>query len=418
MTALFLTFAFRTNAQVNDTPLSKIEALVELHGDAPYVGEPLRLVVRSAFHAPVANDRLIQPDLTDFDWQQFGVDSTNQELIEGFWMPVITRVLMIYPLRPGKLTINSFKRRVTYFNSNGERTETEITSQPVSIEVRSHESLEGKDNYWIPAKNLQITDQWSPEPDNIQAEDTAQRTITIEADGLTADRLPNLPSFRAPGVITFAGPVQRETIITDQGPLARIVYRWRIRPVSQSAAIAPPVKIRWFDVTNRQMREAIIPERRVAFVSSTQETKSRQETKFLNLLSFRPVLAFLLAFMMMSAISYLFVTLQLNDINFWRILLVSLGLFVLLALSAWRNDQLKFYSILAKLRKTDPLTWRIIEGDLKYSRLVNELEATIYGDRPASGPHSLMRLALTSFIIFVRVLFWLNHIKSSETSIF
>ncbi len=418
VTALFLTFAFRTNAQVNDLPYNKIEALVEIRGDAPYVGEPLRLVIRSAFHAPVANDRIIQPDLTDFDWQQFGVDSTSEELIEGFWMPVITRVLMIYPLRPGKLTINSFKRLVTYFNSHGERTETEISSQPVSIDVRSHESLAGNDTYWIPAKNLRITDQWSPEPDNIKVEETAQRTITIEADGLTADRLPNLPSFRAPGIITFAGPVQRETIITDEGPLGRIVYRWRIRPVSQSVAITPSVKIRWFDVSNRQMREAVIPERRVAFVSSSQERKSSQGIKFSNLLSFWPILAFLLSFLMMSAIGYLFVSFQLNDMTFWRVLFVSFGLFALLALSAWRDDQLKFYSIITKLRKTDPLTWGMIESDVRYSGLVNNLEATIYGDRPASRPGKLINFALTIFIIFVRTQLGHKHFKSSKSSIY
>jgi hypothetical protein len=249
-------------------------------------------------------------------------------------------------------------------------------------------------------------------------EETAQRTITIEADGLTADRLPNLPSFRAPGIITFAGPVQRETIITDEGPLGRIVYRWRIRPVSQSVAITPSVKIRWFDVSNRQMREAVIPERRVAFVSSSQERKSSQGIKFSNLLSFWPILAFLLSFLMMSAIGYLFVSFQLNDMTFWRVLFVSFGLFALLALSAWRDDQLKFYSIITKLRKTDPLTWGMIESDVRYSGLVNNLEATIYGDRPASRPGKLINFALTIFIIFVRTQLGHKHFKSSKSSIY
>lgn len=418
MIFLLLALASHVEAQSNEAPFSKIDASVELHGEAPYVGEPLRLVIRSAIHAQVANDRIIQPDLTDFDWQQFGVDSTSQELIDGFWMPVLTRVLMIYPLRPGKLTINPFKRRIIYFSPNGERTETEISSSPVSIDVQSHDALTGKDSYWIPAKGFRITDQWTPEPDKIQFEETAQRTITVEADGLTADRLPNLPPFRAPGVITFAGPVQRETIITDQGPLGRIIYRWRLRPVSQAVATAPPVKIRWFDITRREMREAVLPERRVAYLGSTPEKKPSQTFKFSDHLSSRSILAFMLAFIMMGAAGFLFISCQLNDPAFWRRLFASTGLFVSLFISALRDDSVKFYSLLKKLRKTDPLIWRVIEDGEDYAGFFNELEATIYGGRPAPNSGRLLRTAFAIFKIYSKTLMQRRRKQSSGTDPF
>ena len=57
MIFLLLALASHVEAQSNEAPFSKIDASVELHGEAPYVGEPLRLVIRSAIHAQVANDR-------------------------------------------------------------------------------------------------------------------------------------------------------------------------------------------------------------------------------------------------------------------------------------------------------------------------------------------------------------------------
>ncbi len=402
-TALILVLSGNARAQVNDVPYSKIEVSVELHGEAPYVGEPLRLVVRSAIHAQVAKERIIQPDLTDFDWQQFGVDSMSQEFIDGFWMPVISRVLMIYPLRPGRLTIDSFKRHVTYFGSNGERMETEIISRPVTIEVRSHDTLAGPDANWIPARNLRITDEWTPQPDNIPSEETAQRTITIEADELTADRLPNLPSFRAPGIITFAGPIQRQTIITDHGPMGRAIFRWRIRPVSKAIATAPSVKIQWFDVIQRQMREAVIPERRVAFHAAGQTTVSVEEKKISEFLATRSFVAFLLAFVMTVAASFLFTSMSLNDIAFWRSLIGSLRLFVSLAITGLRDDKLSFYATLNKLRKTDPLTWRTIENGGTYSALIMDLESMIYADRKINYSMSLWKRALLIFKIYLTV---------------
>jgi hypothetical protein len=413
-TGVFLALRCSACAQVNEVPFSKIEASVELQGEAPYVGEPLRLVVRSAIHAQVANERMIQPDLTDFDWQQFGVDSMSQEFIDGFWMPVMSRVLMIYPLRPGRLTIDPFKRHITYFGSNGERMETEILSRPVTIEVRSHDALAGPDAYWIPARDLRITDEWTPESDNIPLEETAQRTITIEADGLTADRLPNLPSFRAPGIITFAGPIQRQTIITDHGPLGRAIFRWRIRPASQAVATAPSVKVHWFDVSKRQMREAFIPERRVAFRASGHIRKSGEETKLSEFLTTRSLVAFILSFAMTAATGFLFVSMRFNDMAFWRSLFGSLRLFAILVISGWRDDKFTFYATLHELRKTDPLTWRTIENGEMYSALIQDLQSMIYAGRLAKNSMSLWKRALAIFKIYLTIRLRQQSLESTE----
>ena len=80
---LFLILTSSAEAEPENAPQSKIEAYVELPADTPYVGEPLRLVLKSAIHAPIAKDRITQPSLTDFDWQQFGVDSFHDELKIG-----------------------------------------------------------------------------------------------------------------------------------------------------------------------------------------------------------------------------------------------------------------------------------------------------------------------------------------------
>lgn len=399
--AFCLATASLARAQTTEAPYSTIEANVELHGEAPYVGEPLRLVIRSAIHAKVANDRIIQPDLTNFDWQQFGVDTVSEEFIDGFWMPVISRVLMIYPLRPGKLTIDAFSRHVTYFGPSGERTEIDIASKPVTIDVRSHDAIAGTKDFWIPAGNFLVTDEWSTEPDRIPFGETTLRTITIKAEGLTADRLPNLAPLRAPGIITFASPVHRETIITDRGPSGRAVYRWRIRPATRSVALAPSIKIRWFDVLKRQMREAVVPERKVAFLPPGGTVTSSEMNPFSIYLSGRSIIAFILAFVITGASGFLFVTFRFNDPSLWRSLTGSLRLFILLYAAAWRHDLTGFYELLYRLKKTDPVTWKIIEDQHEHSALIEDLEPAIYGHGSTPESLGLMRRALKLFRIYL-----------------
>jgi hypothetical protein len=116
-------------------------------------------------------------------------------------------------------------------------------------------------------KSLTVTDKWEPEPDRIRPGETAHRTVVVEAVGIGAERLPPAPKLRSPGLITFAGPVERTTTLTPAGPIARAVYRWDVRPVTASPATLEAVHIPWFDTVSRQMRDAVLPPRQVAFLS-------------------------------------------------------------------------------------------------------------------------------------------------------
>ena len=97
--------------------------------------------------------------------------------------------------------------------------------------------------------------------------------MRIEALGLTADRLPPAPLMRAPGVIAFAYPAERVTEITPQGPVARALYQWDIKPVSQDAAELPPVEIAWFDTRARQMKLASVAAVKIKLLSQVAASR-------------------------------------------------------------------------------------------------------------------------------------------------
>lgn len=368
-------------ATAAEAPTGKFDAYVELPKDAPYVGEPLRLVLRSSVHARVASDRFEQPALTDFDWRQFGVDSSSEELVDGFWEPVLTRVLMIYPLRAGRLTIEPFKRRVIYMAENGDRAETELVSRPFDIEVRPRDGIGDPADFWLPAKSLRIDDRWEPDPDKIPFGETAKRVVTVEAAGLSADRLPPPPRFRAPGVITFAGPVERETIVTDQGPIARAVYRWSVRPVSTTPAIAPAIRLPWFDITARTMREAAAPERRVAFLDATQSARANVS---LGLLAPRPLLAAALGFVSTAAAAVLALS---PEAASWRRLATRWRRLRRLRAAARAGDAAAFRRALDEVSKAEPDGWRRVAAQDDIAPALAALDAELYArERPAARP--------------------------------
>lgn len=379
-----------TGATLAEAPLGKFDVVVELPKEAPYVGEPLRLVLRSAIRARVANDRIVQPALTDFDWRQFGVDRSSEEFVDGFWMPALTRILMIYPLRAGRLTIEPFKRRITYLTDEGDRAETEFVSQPVTIDVRARDDAGEMASFWLPANALRIADRWEPEPDRIQPGETAKRTVTVEAEGLTADRLPPLPKFRAPGVITFAGPVERQTIVTDRGPIARAVYQWKVAPATRAPAIAPAIRLPWFDISARMMREAEAPERRVAFMEA-QQPQSAPAGVLSGLLSPRPLIAAALGFVSTAAAACLLAAPRAGGQS-WRMRMKRWRLLHALRDAARKNDIVAFRDRLQELSKIDPEFHRRVALRHDIEPALTAIDAILFAREPPA-PVPLARLA-------------------------
>ncbi|HEY8065956.1 MAG TPA: BatD family protein [Methylosinus sp.] len=374
-------------AQEEDAPVGRVEVRVELPAQTPYVGEPLRLVLRSAIRGRILLDHIIQPSLVDFDWQQFGVDSSSEEMIDGFWTPVVERVLMIYPLRAGRLTIPSFTRRIAYRIDESGRVETEFASAPFEIEARARDGLVPPGESFLPARSLRITDSWEPEPDKIPFGETARRMVTVEAEGITADRLPPLPNFRAPGIITFAAPVERRTIVTDQGPIARAVYRWSVRPVSSIAAFAPPIRIGWFDVVTRRMRESAAPERRVAFLETARDQAAARERTSRGLLAPKPLIAALASFVATIAVVFLLAALPRRALGRRP---AALGA---LRRAASAGDVAAFRHASSQLAQADREGWRRIVAREDIGAPLAALDACLYGRKSATRPPPLALLA-------------------------
>jgi hypothetical protein len=102
----------------------------------------------------------------------------------------------------------------------------------------------------------------------------AHRMVTIEAKGITADRLPPAPRMRAPGAVIFGSTVERSTKMTPEGPIARGVYHWNFVLTTALPVTTGVIVIPWFDTKSRQTREAVIPSRTMAFATVPRENSA------------------------------------------------------------------------------------------------------------------------------------------------
>ena len=265
---LFVVLGQATPARAVEPGDLTLTVTPEINGNAaPFSREMVLLRIRGVYRQPILLEEIIQPSLANFSWTQLGRDLWSKtRLADGQNAVAFERVVAVFPHRPGDFTIDPFIHRLTV-NDGGARTVIDVRSPPVSLPVATWTKPTGgpdvKEPWWLPATDVTITDSWSPDPETVKIGESTRRIVTIEAQGMIAEGLPPRPVMRTRGILTFAGPVTRETVITPSGPVARATYQWDVRPAVAEVIPLDAIIIPWFDTVSRTMREAEIPARQI-----------------------------------------------------------------------------------------------------------------------------------------------------------
>jgi len=274
--ALFLLAPLPARAEIEPGDLT-LTVTAELNGNsAPFPREMVLLKIHGVYKQPILLEEVVQPSLANFSWTQLGRDHWSKtKLPDGQSAIAFDRTVAVFPHHAGPFTIEPFVHKLTV-NDVGERRVVEVRSKPLPFPVAAWTEPSGgpdaKEPWWLPAKDVAITDSWSPDPETIKVGETARRIVTLEAQGMVAEGLPPRPVMRTRGIITFAGPVTRETLLTPSGPVARATYQWDVKPGVPEIIPLDAIAIPWFDTSTRTMRETEIPARQIGGGLPDRET--------------------------------------------------------------------------------------------------------------------------------------------------
>jgi len=131
-------------------------------------------------------------------------------------------------------------------------------SQPITLNVQARpDSVQGQ--WWLPAKDVQITDSWSADPSNIDANETLTRTIEIIATGVSGDQLPDIEPPTVDGLKLYADNVDRTSVATDEGIVSTQRVTWAVLPERNGAVDVPPINLSWFNTQSGQPDVAELP---------------------------------------------------------------------------------------------------------------------------------------------------------------
>lgn len=244
------------------------DLLVSLEVDPPnpYVQQQAKVVVKLYHALPITEGSLTEPSVDNGLLQRLGEDVTYAAERSGRRYQVVERRYALFPEHSGPMTINSvqFRGRVSDRN-NGQRLSffnpgrsVQAASDAVSLDVRPRPA-QWSGGTWLPARSLQLEQNWGADELNFRAGEPVTRTITIEGQGLPQTLLPVVGEDPVPGIRIY--PDQPETRERTDGQWVYSSRSQKLAIVPQQAGTLqlPEIRVPWWNVVTDQPEVAIIP---------------------------------------------------------------------------------------------------------------------------------------------------------------
>lgn len=138
----------------------------------------------------------------------------------------------------------------------GERTLT-VQSQPVSVTVKPRP--EGVTGWFLPARGVTISQEWSVPVDQIKVGDTVTRTITVVAKGASPNQLPPLDAAPVEGLRQYVEDSRSDATMIDGVSAAALIKSFSVVPTRPGPVTLPAIEVPWWNLATNREEKAVLP---------------------------------------------------------------------------------------------------------------------------------------------------------------
>ena len=204
--------------------------------------------------------RLSEPDITGVDvLVEIAADERSYEsLIDGKAYNVVERVYAIFPQASGRIAIAParFEARVL---ADGRITGRKVfESGAIDIDARPIPAPppEFPGAAWFPAKSVELTENWSREPDTLPAGEPITRHVTVTALGQLSTQIPVIEPVESDAVKVYPDKPELRVTAAAGGVLASRKDQYAIIGVEAGDVQLPALELPWWNIETEQWQVA------------------------------------------------------------------------------------------------------------------------------------------------------------------
>ncbi len=244
----------------------------EVDFDETYVQAQVLLSIRIYRSVATRQPALRDPTVSGVEVlsELAGDDRSYEAVIDGTPYNVVERVYALYPQESGTIEISAarFEARVL---RNGRITGRKVfESEPLSINVLPipDRPAEFPDATWLPAKDLQLAEDWSRDTDEVKAGEPLTRRVTISALGQLETQIPALDAPATAGINVYPDKPELSRSIETGGIRGVRSDQYAMIGVAPGDVVLPALDIPWWNTQTAQWEVATLPERMLTILPS------------------------------------------------------------------------------------------------------------------------------------------------------
>ena len=190
-----------------------------------------------------------------------GDERQYESVLNGRAYNVIERVIALYPQESGEIQISParFEARVLRNGRITGRKVFESESHTVNVLPIPAPPADYPNATWLPARDVQVSEEWSRPPDELEAGEPVTRNITLSALGQIETQLPapEIPEVDGLNVYTDQPELRRE--LEGAGIRGVRTDQYAIIGLAGGEVELPQVEVPWWDVKAAEWKVAVLP---------------------------------------------------------------------------------------------------------------------------------------------------------------
>ncbi len=199
-----------------------------------------------------------------------GDERSYEALLNERTYNVVERVYAVFPQESGEVTISParFEARVLRDGRITGRKVFESAAQTIDVLPIPVPPADNPTAAWLPARELQLTENWSREPSELAAGEPITRIVTISALGQLETQIPVIAPPVVDGVNVYPDRPELSRQVEAGGIRGMRKDQYAMIGVKSGVISLPPLEMPWWDVAAGEWRVARLPERTINILPS------------------------------------------------------------------------------------------------------------------------------------------------------
>jgi len=243
----------------------------------PYVQSQMVYVLRVFYTVTLRNVSITDPVLSRGVVQRLDDDKNYQAKRNGQAYQVFERRYAIFPQHSGQQIIKGPVVVGEVLSPGSLPRIKRLRAKEVTIQVKPMPARM-KDHDWLPAKQLEIAEEWSGKVNQLKEGEPITRTITTTAVGLPAAQLPKIKQDSISGMKIYPDQGELYNFLQDDWIVGKRVDKITYIPTKTGAITLPPIRLHWWDRTTGKSKFATLPGRTLRVVSGGSTRAAKHQT--------------------------------------------------------------------------------------------------------------------------------------------